>query len=69
MAYKKKSNRTRKPKKKYSAAQKRAYNIGVGVALGRSADSAYEVSQRFQTPSLQDSCWQGFKNGQSLTKK
>ena len=32
MAYKKKSNRTSKPKKKYSAAEKRAYYIGVGVS-------------------------------------
>ena len=63
MAYKKKSNRTSKPKKKYSAAERRAYNIGVGVAVGRHFGTPQELTSHFASSSTRRAYYDGFVKG------
>jgi len=67
MAYKKKSKTT---KKKYSAAEKKAYNIGVGVAVARSSYSSYapnELLSQFSSSSSKKAYYKGFERGAKKT--
>ena len=71
MAYKKKSKRTKQPKKKYSAAEKKAYWMGYGLKAAMLPDvSPYDIQRSFKTLKERNSWGAGydaFKNKEGIT--